>query len=339
MTGWTWHDPWWLLALLALAALALLRRRRRTPVLVVPFAAAWHRPGPSSVASWPELAAYGGLALLIGALARPQVVDEKHETRQQGYDIVLAIDLSGSMRAEDFERDGQVLNRLQAIKTVIEAFINRRPGDRIGIVVFGTRAYTLAPLTFDHDWLRRQTSRLSVGLIEEKTAIGDALGVALNRLDQGRRELGRQRHGAFVVLLTDGENTAGTLDPRDVLKLAVKRGITVYTVGAGREGFVPVPVFDESGRRITTTREYSRVDETLLREIAEATGGRYFRAEDADTVERAFAEIDRAQKIEFDARALVVTRELFAWLALPGAILLAAAAIGAAVHAHRESYA
>jgi Ca-activated chloride channel family protein len=339
MTLWTWHDPWWFLALVALVAVAWLRQRRRTPVLVVPFAAEWHRPGPSSLTSWPAVVGYVAIALLIAALARPQRVDQQRETRQQGYDIVLAIDLSTSMYAEDFMRDGERINRLQALKPVLEAFIERRTNDRIGIVVFAGRAYTLAPLTFDHTWLREQTGRLRIGLVEDQTAIGDGYGVALTRIEQGRKELGLTRDGAFVVLLTDGENNAGLLDPREVLNLAMDRGVRTYTIGAGREGYVPVPQFDQQGRRIGTARQYMHVDETLLREIAEKTGGRFFRAEDADTIAKAFEAIDRAQKIEFEARSFVVTEELFPWLALPGLTLLIVAGLAVAVRAQREALA
>ncbi len=339
MSNWSLHDPWWLLALLLVPLVAFLREWRRSPVLVVPFAAEWHRPGPAALTSWPAVLSYLGIALLVAALARPQLVDEKHETQQEGYDIILAVDLSTSMYAEDFQKDGRPINRLQAIKPVLEAFIDRRANDRIGIVVFAGRAYTLAPLTFDHAWLREQTSRLRIGLVEDQTAIGDGFGVALSRLEQGRRELGRKRDGAFVVLLTDGENNAGLLDPHDVLKLAVQRGVKVYTIGAGREGFVPMPVFDQSGRRLGTEPRYSHVDESLLREMAEKTGGRYFRADEAHAVDEAFATIDRAQKIDFEARTSVVTEELFPWLALPGIGLLVIALLGAARLARQEAHA
>ena len=160
------------------------------PVLLVPFAAAWHRPSLLAASRWPAALAVAGLILLVGALARPQRIEDKREARSQGYDIVLAIDLSGSMLSEDYERDGQRLNRLQAIKPVIQAFIDRRPADRIGSRPFLRKAYTLSPLTTDHAWLARQLDRVKIGLIEDGTAIGDALGVALTRLDQARREPG-----------------------------------------------------------------------------------------------------------------------------------------------------
>lgn len=321
------HDPLWLLALLALPLVAWLRGRRRVPVLLVPFAAAWHRPSLVAPARWPAALIFAGLALLIVALARPQRVEDKREVRSEGYDIVLAIDLSGSMESEDFERGGERINRLQAIKPVVQAFIERRPADRIGVVLFAGRAYTMAPLTFDHDWLARQLERMRIGMIEDGTAIGDGIGVALTRLEQAKRDRAGRRIGAFIVLLTDGANNRGALQPKDAAEIAKSRGIPVYTIGSGKDGRVPFPEKDAQGRR---TGRYllrmSDLDEGALREIAELTGGKFFRADDTGTTERAFKAIDRAQKIEFQAKSYLVTTELFWWFAAPGLVALAAAA-------------
>lgn len=322
MKDYAFHDPLWLLALLILPLLVWVRGRRGAPVLVVPFAAAWHRPSLLPTSRWPAALAMTGLVLLIGALARPQIVEDKREVKQQGYDLMLAIDLSGSMLAEDYERGSDRINRLQAIKPVIQAFIDRRPADRIGIVVFSGKAYTLAPLTFDHDWLSRQTERLRIGLIEDGTAIGDGLGVALTRLEQAQRAEGGKRKGAFVVLMTDGANNRGTLTPEQSTEIAKSRGVPVYTIGAGRDGLVPMPVFDDAGRRLGTRRVISDLDESQLRAISDATGGKFFRAFDIDTAEKAFAAIDQAKKIEFTAKSYLLTTELFHWLAVPGAVLL-----------------
>jgi Ca-activated chloride channel family protein len=337
MTSWTVHDPLWLLALLLLPALAALRARRRAPVLVVPFAASWYKPTPSAFASWPAVCTYAGIALLIVGMARPQTVDKRQESNQKGYDIILAIDLSTSMYAEDFQRAGKRINRLQAVKPVLEAFINDRPADRIGLVVFAGRAYTFAPLTFDHDWLRRQTARLKIGLIEGNTAIGDALGVALSRLEQGGQDAAaRNREGAFIVLLTDGANNAGALDPRQSADLARQRGITVYTIGAGRDGYVPVPRFDTAGNIVTYERRMSDLDEPLLREIAADTGGAFFRADDSDTIESAFAAINRAEKIEFETRSFVLTDEIYPRAVIPGLVFLGLASRGVVQRRQRE---
>jgi Ca-activated chloride channel family protein len=319
-------DPIWLLALAVLPLILWLRGRRRVPVLLVPFAAAWHRPSLVTPSRWPVALALLGLALVIGALARPQRVEDKREVRSEGYDIMLAIDLSTSMRAEDFEKDGERINRLQAIKPVIQAFIERRPADRIGIVLFSGRAYTMAPLTFDHDWLARQLGRVRIGMIEDGTAIGDGLGVALTRLEQAKRDSGGKRMGAFVVLMTDGANNRGALQPQQAAELAKARGIPVYTIGSGKDGYVPVPVYDDNNRKMGYRRMLSDLDEGSLRQIAETTGGKFFRASDTDTIESAFKAIDRAQKIEFQAKSYLITTELFWWLAIPGLAALALAA-------------
>ena len=315
-------DPFWLLALLALPLVVWVRGRRRVPVMLVPFAAAWHRPSLAAPSRWPVALALTGLALLVVALARPQRVEDKREVRSEGYDIMLAIDLSGSMLSEDYERGGERINRLQAIKPVIQAFIDRRPADRIGVVLFSGRAYTLAPLTFDHDWLSRQIERLKIGLIEEGTAIGDGLGVSLTRLEQAKREIGGKRQGAFVVLLTDGVNNRGALTPEQATEIAKARGIPVYTIGAGKDGYVQFPIgTDRSGRKIYST-VLSDLDEGALRVISEATNAKFFRAADTGTVESAFKAIDRAQKIEFQAKSYLVSTELFWWVAAPALALL-----------------
>jgi len=326
LNGYVLKDPLWLLALLALPLLVWVRGRRRVPVLLVPFAAAWHRPSLASVSRWPVALALVGLVLLVVGLARPQRVEDKREVRSQGYDIMLAVDLSGSMAAEDYERNGEPINRLQAIKPIIQAFINDRPNDRIGIVVFSGRAYTLAPLTFDHDWLSRQTERLNIGMIEDGTAIGDGLGIALTRLEQAKRETGGKRSGAFIVLLTDGANNRGTLSPEQATEIAKSRGVPVYTIGAGTEGMVRIPRFDGQGNKIGYIHVMADLDEDALRRISDATGGHFFRAADVGTAESAFKAIDRAQKIEFQARSYLTTTELFYWTAAPGlaALLLAA---------------
>lgn len=336
MTSWNFQEPWWVLAVLALPLVAWLRRRRGAPVFIVPHAADWQQLGPAARAPWAALAGHAGLALVAVALARPQWIERQEPERQPGYDIILALDLSTSMYAEDFQADGRALSRLQTVKPIIEAFINRRPHDRIGIVVFAGRAYTFAPLTLDHDWLRRQTSRLAIGAVEDGTAIGDAIGVALARLDQGARNQEARRLGAFAVLLTDGASNRGSLDPRQISELAAERGVVIHTIGAGVEGMVPMPVFNAAGRRTGTELVPSDLDGLLLRDIAEITGGLYFRATDAKAMATAFTEIDRAERNEFDAPPLLVTTELFGWFLGPGLLALAAALGGAACAAREE---
>lgn len=323
-------SPVWLVALPLIPLMLWLRRYRRTEVLVIPFVAQWHRSSLGSPSRWRNLLAGLGITLMILALARPQRVDDRHEVRNEGYDLILSIDLSTSMLAEDYERDNRRINRLQAIQPVIRAFIERRPNDRIGIVVFAGRAYTLAPLTLDHDWLGRQVDRLKIGAIEDGTAIGDGLGVALSRLAQaGKDDAAGRRLGAFVILLTDGANNRGAIEPLQAADIAANRRIPVYTIGAGREGWVPVPVGKREDGSTAYQAQYSQLDEGLLRELATKTGGAFFRADDMDTIEAAFARIDKAQKIEYQAQSRVLTTELFPWLAAPALCLLLLACVPA----------
>ncbi len=307
MNNFILKDPWWLLALLLIPLMVWLRQRRHMPVLLVPFAAAWHQPSLTSLSRLPVTLAGAGLALLVCGLARPQRIDGKHEVRAQGYDIMLCIDLSGSMQTPDYEKDGQALTRLQAIKPVIQAFIDRRPDDRIGVVVFAKNAFTLAPLTTDHAWLARQVERIRIGIIDaDQTAIGDGLGLALTRLDQPSRIEQGQRKGAFIILLTDGGNNSGSLDPKQSAAIAQARGIPIYTIGAGHD---------------------DDLDESMLIDVADMTKGKYFRAADTDTIENAFTAINHTQKIEFQAESRLITTEFFPWFAAPGAVLLLAAAL------------
>jgi Ca-activated chloride channel family protein len=271
--------------------------------------------------------AWAGLTLLVVALARPQLVKQRTEERKEGFDLVLAIDVSGSMLAEDYKRAGTRINRLDAVRSVLDAFIANRPNDRIGLVVFAGHAYTLSPLTFDHDWLRRQAARVKVGLLEEGTAIGDGLGVSLTRLEQAKREMAGRRVGAFIVLLTDGVSNRGALEPSKAADIAKSRGIPVYTIGAGGNGYVPYPHYDANGRLRGYSHEFFETDEASLKEIATKTGGEFYPAGDSRTIESAFKAIDRAQKIEFEAKSYLLTEEIFWWLAVPGTLCLAVAAL------------
>lgn len=238
---------------------------------------------------------------------------------------MLAIDLSSSMLAEDYKREGKRINRFEAIKPIIQAFIEHRPKDRIGVVLFAGRAYTLSPLTFDHDWLTRQIERVRIGMIEDGTALGDAVVVALERVAQPERQVGTKRMGAFVILLTDGVSNAGVFTPKEARQLAEKRGVPVFTISAGRQGMVPVPYVDAAGQK-AYRQQRSEIDEEALWLMALATGGKFFRGHDARTLVGAFNAINQTQTIEFRSRRYLLTAELFPWLAIPG---LACCAFGA----------
>ncbi|WP_438479834.1 VWA domain-containing protein [Oleiharenicola lentus] len=326
MNDFSLQSPWWLLAGLLVPLGIWLRWRRRLPALVVPYASAWWRPVLVPASRVPALLMVLGLLLLTLGLARPQKMEMRNETRQEGYDIMLAIDLSGSMLAEDFEQDGVRLNRLQAIKPVIKAFINNRPSDRVGLVVFAGKAYTIAPLTFDHEWLAKLTEKLKVGIMEDGTAIGDGLGVALTRLERNQADQTGKRESAFIVLLTDGSNNKGTLKPAQATEIAETRGIPVYTIAAGRAGTAPYPIFDESGKISGYRRILTDIDEDALKEIAEHTGGKYFRADNTETIAEAFKSIDGAEKHGFQVRVMRA-RDLFPWFLCAGFIALTASGL------------
>ncbi len=321
MIDFFFKNPWWLLALALVPLLTWLRWRRGIPALLVPFAADWWRPELVPATRVPAILMSLGLLLLVAAVARPQRTEILSEVRQEGYDIMLVIDLSGSMLAEDYEKDGVRLNRLQAIKPVIRAFINNRPNDRIGIVLFAGKAYTLAPLTFDHAWLARQTERIKIGMMEDGTAIGDGLGVALTRLEHPTGRKSAKRQSSFIILLTDGSNNKGTLKPAQATEIAKARGVVVNTIAAGRAGSAPFPIFDESGKVMGYRRILTDIDEDALKDIAKQTGGQYFRAENTNTIEAAFKAASGGEKIRFETK---ITRphEMFPWLAAPALALL-----------------
>ena len=315
-------DPWWLLALLALPLIAALRNRRASAALVMPFAGEWGRSlfaGGSRMASF---FAFFGAALIIFSLARPQVLDFERQTKSKGYDIMLVLDLSSSMLYEDYKDGMKRINRLQAVKPVLSAFINKRENDRIGLVAFAGRAYTVAPLTFDHNWLSRQTSRLSIGLIEDGTAIGDAIGVAISRLQEGAKERSGEREGAFAIMLTDGANTAGSIEPIAAAELASENSIRVYTIGAGRDGIVSMPRLNAEGERIGTVRVPSQTDEATLKEIARISGGGFHRADNSNTIKAAFDSIDQESKIEFESHQYSITTELFPYFSVAASTML-----------------
>ena len=225
------------------------------------------------------------LVLLIVALARPQSVEHETKTNTEGIDIVLAVDISGSMLARDFQPD-----RLTAAKEVASQFVANRQGDRIGLVVFAGEAFTQTPLTTDQASLQTLLGRLRSGVVEDGTAIGNGLATALNRLRESDSK------SKVVILLTDGVNNRGHIAPLTVADIAKEQNIKVYTIGVGRNGTAPYPVFDERGRELYTVDMKVEIDEKMLREIADKTGGEYFRATDKTSLERIYAQIDKMEK-------------------------------------------
>lgn len=254
------------------------------------------------------------LVLVVLGLMRPQKGLHEVRVTGEGIDIVLAIDVSTSMRAEDFEIDGKRENRLNVVKKVVEEFIENRPGDRIGIVVFAGVPYTLSPLTWDHDWLIRQLQNVETGMVEDGTAIGTALVTALNRLKESDAK------SKVVILLTDGVNNAGDVPPETAAEAAKALGYKVYTIGAGTKGLVPYPV--ESFGRIIYQNVRIDIDDELLEEVAETTGGKYFRATDTDSLRSIYAEIDKLERSEIEMPKYMEYEELFRYFVIPAMILL-----------------
>lgn len=244
------------------------------------------------------------LIFIVFALARPQKPLEDSKIVTEGIDIVLAIDVSGSMLAEDFTLDSRRVNRLEAVKDVVNSFIKGRESDRIGVVVFGARAYTLSPLTVDYDWLLQNLDRVKVGMAEDGTAVGAGLAAALNRLKDTKAE------SKIVILLTDGRNNAGKVTPDVAAQSAKALGIKVYTIGAGTKGMAPYPMKDFFGNTVYRPVKIE-IDEDALIKIASQTKAKYFRATDTKSLRKIYQEIDRMEKTPIEEKGYREYREMF----------------------------
>jgi Ca-activated chloride channel family protein len=266
-----------------LCLLPLLRRRPRLPTSGL--AGLTSRTTlRRTLAPIPDILGVIGLLFLVLALSRPQEVDRERRVEREGLDILLVLDTSGSMDAEDFELSGRSVNRLEAAKSVIAEFISGRPDDRVGLVVFGEEAFTQVPLTTDHRALPIFLKQVRLGMAGEgSTAIGDAIAVAARRL----REL--EAPSKILILLTDGRNNSGQLDPIQAAQAAAAAGVRIYTIGMGGDG----------GRRGLFGMlggGGSDLDERTLKRIAEIAGGRYFRADDTKTLSEVYTTIDQLEK-------------------------------------------
>ena len=305
--GFAW--PWMLLALpLPLLVRMLLPpvRDRAGAALKVPFGnrldAIAGRAGPAR-ARGVNLLAWLAWALLCAAAARPQLLGPLVQPPQEGRDLMLAVDLSGSMGEEDMQLGNRVVDRLTATKAVLADFLDRRAGDRVGLIVFGQRAFVLAPLTLDRDTVRQQLQDSVIGLAGRETAIGDAIALAVKRL---RAQPSGQR---VLILLTDGVNTAGALDPAKATELARDNGVRIHTVAFGGSG-AGLSVF---GMPIQMPGADDMTDEAGLKRIADATGGRAFRARDTDELAGIYAEIDRLEPVERPGQGMRPRIERYAW--------------------------
>lgn len=307
--------PWWLCALPLpwLARRWLPPRRSASAALKVAFGdrlEAISAPGSGGSAGGISVFAWLAWALLCLAAARPQQLGPAIAPPQAGRDMMLAVDLSGSMSEEDMQLGDNVVDRLTAAKAVLADFLDRRAGDRVALLVFGQRAYTLTPLTLDRDAVREQLRDSVVGLAGRETAIGDAIGLAVKRL---RSQPAEQR---VVILLTDGVNTAGALTPLKAAELAKNEGVRVHTVAFGGEGGLSV-----FGFRLPGTGE-DEIDESTLQAVAKTTGGRFFRARDTESLSGIYAEIDALEPVQRPGQRVRPRIERYAW-PLAGAVAFA----------------
>lgn len=252
-----------------------------------------------------------GLAMIIVAMARPQLGQGRTEVETSGIDIMLAIDVSGSMQAMDFEIEGERMNRLEVVKKVVEEFVVERPGDRIGMVGFAGRPYMVSPLTLDHDWLKNRLKEVTIGRVEDGTAIGSAIASSVNHLRDSDAK------SRIAILLTDGVNNGGAANPVTAAEAAETLGIKIYTIGAGTEGEAPMPVRDMFGRKRMRMMPVE-IDEESLREIAELTGGQYFRATDTDSLKSIYDEINQLETTKRTVKKYEDYEELFLFALLPG---------------------
>ena len=255
------------------------------------------------------------LVLIVLALSRPQSVIQETKIETEGIDIVLAIDTSSSMLAEDFTLGGKRENRLEVVKDVVKDFISNRQSDRIGLVAFASRAYTVSPLTLDYDWLAQNLDRVKIGLIKDGTAIGSGISLALKRLkDTGAKS-------KVVILLTDGRNNTGRISPFTAAEAAEALRIKVYTIGAGTKGLAPYPAKDIFGNLAYRSVKID-IDDESLRRIAEKTGAEYFRATDTKSLRDIYQQIDEMEKTLIEESGYMEHKELFPFFLIPGLALL-----------------
>jgi len=240
--------------------------------------------------------------LLVLAAMRPQWLGEFVEIPVSGRDLMLAVDLSGSMEERDFVIKDKQVDRLTATKWVAGQFIERRVGDRLGLILFGEQAYLQTPLTFDRKTVKTLLYEAAIGLAGQSTAIGDAIGLAVKRLRE------REEQSRVLILLTDGANTAGAVQPLAAAELAAREGLKIYTIGIGADEMIVRSIF--GSRRVNPSAE---LDEKTLRAIADKTGGRYFRARDTEELEQIYALLDELEPIEKDVQRFRPQSALFYW--------------------------
>lgn len=258
---------------------------------------------------------YTALILMIIAMARPQWGTKHVNVMSEGVNMVLAVDVSGSMEALDFKLKGKVVDRLEAVKSVINDFITKRSGDRIGMVVFGTNAFTQLPLTRDYNTISFVLDRLKIGSAGKSTAIGDAIGISLKRLEDIKSK------SNIIILLSDGENNSGELSPDVASAIAATKNVKIYTIGVGTNGKAPFKIKNAFfGERYVY--QQVKIDEKTLKSIADKTGGLYFRAENTAGLEQIYETIDKLEKTEVKVKTFAEYKEFYLYILIPALMLL-----------------
>jgi Ca-activated chloride channel family protein len=307
----------WLLALLPIV---MLWRGRRGPVAAIEYsdvslAREVARGSRSRIGRFLWLLPVLAGALMIVGLARPQRAHSRTEVSANGIDIVLGLDVSGSMQALDFLIDHQRVNRIEVVKSVVSKFIDERSDDRIGLIAFAGAPYLVSPITLDHDWLQQNLERVTVGAADDGTAIGSAIAAGVNRL---RLTPAKSK---LLILLTDGVNNTGKIAPLAAAEAAKAMGVKIYTIGVGVRGYAPFPVRDAAGNT-QVIRAKVDVDEKTLQAVAQETGGKFYRATDTDSLQKIYEEINRFEKTAQTVQKFERTEELYPLALIPALAIL-----------------
>jgi len=318
MTRFLQPECFWLLLLLPLV---MLWRGRRGPVAAIEYsdvglARDLARGSRSRIGGWVWVLPILAGALMIAGLARPQRDHSRTEVIANGIDIVLGLDVSGSMQALDFAIDNQRVNRIEVVKSVVSKFIEQRPNDRIGLIAFAGAPYLVSPITLDHDWLQQNLERVNVAAAaNDGTAIGSAIAAGVNRL---RTTAAKSK---VIILLTDGVNNAGKISPLAAAEAARALGVKIYTIGVGVRGKAPIPLKDQAGRMHLIMAEVD-VDEKTLQAVAEETGGKFYRATDTDSLQKIYEQINRFEKSAQTVQKFEHVEELYPWALIPALAVL-----------------
>jgi len=327
-TALTFARPWLLLLLLAVPLLAYLRGKRG-PAAALTFSStstlrAIGKHSAARVGKFLRALIFATLAIFVVALARPQLGKSLTQIEASGIDIMLVLDVSGSMLTKDFTIGGEQATRLDAIRQVTQKFIEGRPNDRIGIIAFAGRPYVVSPMTLDHDWLLQNLERVRIGLVEDGTAIGSAMASAANRLND------KHSKSRVIVLLTDGENNAGKISPTTAAEAIKALKIHFYAIGAGINGIAPAPIFTHRGPmtdvlgNLLYQNQRVEFNEAGLRQVAQIADGQFFRATDTKSLEQIYNDIDKLEKSTVAVKKYQQYRDLFPFCVMSGCGLLVA---------------